>query len=183
MKNRLCSFLSRLVLPGLVALIVLMSSALMRADAITTFGVSGFANNFSGGTLDSCPENELCAFSGTFRVDTTKGTLESSGFDITFPGLPAFARLVSPVKFFSFRGGGYCAKQHHRPTALFFLTFPISGSLVGYKGGPKTVVPGVVISHNQDDYLIDSGSITPVPEPSSVILFASGLLVLGLITC
>ena len=54
---------------------------------------------------------------------------------------------------------------------------------MGYMGGPKTVVPGVVISHNQDDYLIDSGSITPVPEPSSVILFASGLLVLGLITC
>jgi len=71
-------------------LLILLSLYIVRADTITTFQVSGTAENDSGGTLDSCLSRATCAFSGMFPVDTANGTVESSGLDITFPGLTAF---------------------------------------------------------------------------------------------
>jgi hypothetical protein len=77
-------------------------------------------------------------------VDTTKGTVESSGFDITLPGLPAFDRLVSSVKFFPPFDAEVVAQNSITDQLHFaFSTFPISGSLVGFHGGPKSVLPGV----------------------------------------
>jgi hypothetical protein len=36
----------------------------------------------------------FCDFSGSFQVDTTTGTVESSGLDINFPGLTVFDTLT-----------------------------------------------------------------------------------------
>jgi len=166
-----------LVLPGLVALLVLLSPAFARADAITTLAVSGTAQNISGTKLDSCANGATCAFSGTFQVDTTSGSLETSGFAITLPGLPAFnspfgsdpVDLTSFWEIFVHNGSG--------DTLHFvFSTAHIPASLKGFTGG------SFFGGDAQPFYTISSGSITlaPVPEPSSLVLFASGMLVLGL---
>jgi hypothetical protein len=181
MKNRLCSFLSQLALPGLAALLtLLLSPALALADTISTFGVSGSATNVSGGTLDSCAVNAVCEFSGTFQVDVTIGMMESSGLDITFPGLATFDSVVlegptaSDWSFLS-------SNSSSDALTLDFSTAPTPGSLVGFTGG---TILGTVVDNPSFAALYDvtGGSITPVPEPSPLVPLASGLawLVFGL---
>jgi hypothetical protein len=174
MKNHCGSFLSRLVFPGLVALLILLSPALVRAT-VTTFVVSGTAENFSGMTLDSCAAFASCAVSGTFKVDTTTGTVEPSGLDITFPGLPAFDALNGSGSIFE--GAEVwrvnAGNSQSDELILDFFTAPTPGSLVGFTGG--SIRDGLAAS-----YQLTGGSITPAPEPATLVLFASGMLVLGL---
>jgi hypothetical protein len=59
--------------------------------------------------------------------------------------------------------------------SLFFTTAPTPGSLKGFTGG--SLVDGL---DGGGHYSVAGGSITPVPEPSSLVLFASGMLVFGL---
>jgi hypothetical protein len=162
MKNHLCSFLSRLVLPGLVALLILLSPAFLRADAIITFDVSGFAANASGGTLDSCAADVSCAFSGMFQVDTTTGTVESSGLDITLPGLPTFNLLSGsfPSVLFSVPVGTIIASGPADTMSLIFITEPTPSSLVGFTGGG-------IFSTTQDtlaNYTTLVAGVKPPPE-------------------
>jgi hypothetical protein len=183
MKNHLGSFLSRLALFGLAVPLILLLPALVRADAIRTFAVSGTATNTTAVTLGSCAPFSTCALSGMFRVDTTTGTVESSGLDITLPGLPAFDVLRSSgmgtVAGIFFVG----SNDSSLDVLIFDFTAPGArlGSLVGFTGGSIVggIEKGIGIISGYDDM---SGSITPVPEPSSLVLFASGigLLVFGL---
>jgi hypothetical protein len=62
---------------------------------------------------------------------------------------------------------------------LRFITAPTLGSLVGFTGG-KIFDGSANGPTGFPLYINISGSITPVPEPSSLVLFASGMLVLGL---
>jgi hypothetical protein len=173
MKNWLCSFLSRLALPGLAALLTLLSPALALADTISTFDVSGTATNVSGGSLDSCANGATCAFLGMFQVDTTNDTVESSGFDIVFPGLTAFDTPVlegpSPPDWL-------IIANNSSSDALIFLfsTAPTPGSLVGFTGG---TILGTKVNNPSFAALYDvtGGSITPVPEPSSLVPLAGGI--------
>ena len=179
MKNDLYSFLSRLALCGLAAPLILLSPALVRADAITTFDLLGSAKNISGVTLGSCAAGATCPFSGMFQVDTTKGTVESRGFDITFRGLLAFTNPIVSER----SGNGWRIVAINNPRvaqlALSFSTAPTSGSLVGFTGG--SILAGEVEGELRPILLDNfSGSITPVPEPSSLVLVASGMLALGL---
>jgi hypothetical protein len=168
-----CSFLCRLALPGLMSLI-LLSPALMRADILTTFDVSGTALNVSGGTLDSCANGALCAFSGMFTVDVTTGTVESSGLDIRLPGLPSFDTLAGsgPLPGLGWR---ITASNPADEVFLDFTTPPHAGSLVGFTGG--SIIGGAELLSNYR--IAAGGSITPTPEPSSLVLLAGvlGLLV------
>jgi hypothetical protein len=174
MKNRLCSFLSRLALP-----LLLLSPAITLADTITTFDVSGTATNLSGGTLDSCAAGATCDFSGMFQVDVTTGAVESSGLDITLPGLPAFDMLGSSIRLpnsLLWQIGAFNSLSD--TVDLDFTTAPTPGSLVGFDGG---VIFGAGDIANF--YRITGGTITPVPEPSSLVPLAGGLgsLVFGFI--
>jgi len=167
MKICVSTFLSRLALPGLMSLI-LLSPALARANTITTFLVSGTAENISGMTLDSCVYLARCAFSGMFTVDTTTGTVESSGLDITFPGLPTFDTLDMSGP--AIIGGWGLVVLSSSDGLGFIFTTPNPSSLVGFTGG--------LINSGLDgrlDYSIISGSITPAPEPSSLVLLAGGI--------
>jgi len=124
--------------------------------------------------LDSCAKGATCAFSGMFKVDTTIGMVESSGLDITLPGLPSFdgLRTSSPI------GTEWQIQANSSLPDILLLNFstaPTLGSLVGFTGG---LIRGEI--DLAGNYIISGGSITPVPEPSSLVLFASGMLVLGL---
>jgi hypothetical protein len=172
MSTMKCPFLSRLVLCGLAASLILLSPALVRADAITTFDVSGTVKNISGGTLISCAKGATCGFSGMFQVDTTTGTIESSSLDINLPGLEVFTSLGP-----SSRNGNDWEIGCFSPQGMLsleFTTAPTAGSLVGFTGGSIVGVDAL------PDYVVIGGTIAPTPEPSSLVLFAGGLLVLGL---
>jgi len=163
MKNHSCSFLSRLALPGLMSLI-LLSPAIARADL---FEVSGTATHISGGALGSCAGGATCPFSGMFTVDTTTGTIEKTGLEVTLPGLPTFDDLLS-----SNGSGGIWEIQVKNSSgdvvALGFDTEPNPDSLVGFTGGS-----GVFSSELNGNYAVNSDfTITPVPEPTSLLLLA-----------
>jgi hypothetical protein len=167
MTNRLRSFLA---LP-----LILLSPALALADTITTFDVEGGAVvNVSGATIDSCANLQTCDFSGMFQVDVTTGTYESTGLAFTLPGLATFDSLEG-----SSPGSLNAGNSSGNSLNFRFTTEPTPDSLVGFTGG--TIIGG---GDGDDDYVIvpDRGTVTPVPEPSSLVPLAGGLgwLVFGL---
>jgi hypothetical protein len=109
-----------------------------------------------------------------FQVNTTTGTLVSGSFDVTLPGLDTFDNVAS-----SSSGSGlwfiFAFSASGDELQLAFNTAPTPGSLVGFTGGSI-----VGVGDTQFNYAINGGSITPVPEPSSLVLFATGMLVLSL---
>ena len=170
MKTYLCSFLSRLALPWLMPLI-LLSPALVLADTITTFAVSGTAQNTSGRTLDSCAFLAICGFSGTFLVDTTSGMIENGGFHIILPGLPAFDSVTLSTQM----GNDWKISASNSTgdgLSLAFTTAPIPGSLVGFTGGSIVGSASVDLDSN---YGSIGGNIAPAPEPSTLLPLAVGL--------
>ena len=67
----------------------------------------------------------------------------------------------------------------HDQLSLLFAT-PTAGSLVGYAGGPlsaATISPPFF----GDAWLLSSGSLTPAPEPPSLVLLLSALAGLGMV--
>jgi hypothetical protein len=62
--------------------------------------------------------------------------------------------------------------------SLLFDT-PTAGSLVGYAGGPLSAGTGVSPPFRGDAWLLSSGSLTPAPEPPSLVLLLSALAGIG----
>jgi hypothetical protein len=130
-----------------------------------------------------------------FQVDTTTGTIEPNSFNISFPGLATFKELMFslpslPGDWIIVSSNGpslnlaACAGCHGDVSVVFFTPAPTEGSLVGFTRG-SILMGGLVFRPcgectDTDFYNINGGSITPVPEPSSLVLFASGMLALGL---
>jgi hypothetical protein len=181
MTNCLCSSLSRLALP-----LLLLSPALVLADTVTTFDVSGTAKNVSGGMFgSSCAAGATCAFSGTFLVDTTTGTVESSSLAFSFPEFPVFFFLASSMS----SGKDWEIIVDTGPPALkdvldlVFTTAPTPGSLKGFTGGSIVGDPVTIPEMHFTGYNNLGGTITPTPEPSSLVPLAGGIgwLVFGLV--
>jgi hypothetical protein len=151
--------------------LALLAARPAKADL---FDISGFAVNASGGTLGSCTAGETCPFSGTLTVNVTLGTVDA--LNITFPGLPAFDTIFNS---FPVLTPGWEIDAHNSSNDeldLLFSTTPTPGSLVGFDGG--TLIRDAVFQHSTEleEYVILSGSITPVPEPSSLGELAAALL-------
>ena len=66
----------------------------------------------------------------------------------------------------------------HDQLSLLFAT-PTAGSLVGYAGGPLSAATGISPPFFGDAWLLSSGSLTPAPEPPSLVLLLSALASLG----
>lgn len=166
------------LLPCLVALALLPAPS---AKADTIFDVSGSAENVSGGNLGSCANNATCPFSGTFTVDTTSTTTNPLGtvdaVDITFPGLIAFNTVASQISFPTFGWQLNAENSSMNVLSLLFTTTPTTGSLVGFTGG--TMLPSSVFETPDQTvfiYVFNSGTIAPVPEPSSLGILSVALL-------
>jgi PEP-CTERM motif len=159
------------LLPCLVAL-ALLPAQFAKAD--TVFDVSGMAENTSLGSEGSCAAGEICPFSGTLTVNVTApGTID--GLDITFPSLPVFDTVGDSVAI----GSNWeilSPNSNDDELYLEFTTTPTPGSLVGFTGG--TIVGVLVFDPNIVEPAYDNftGTVTPVPEPSSLGLLAVGLL-------
>ena len=118
-------------------------------------------------------------FSPMFQVDVTN-MVESSGLDITFPGLPDFDSLSlegpSPPLWSIIANN-----SSSDALILLFSTAPTPGSLVDFTGG--TILGNVVDNPSFAPLYLDfTGTITPVPEPSSLVPLVGclGWLVFGL---
>lgn len=174
MKRFSCSYLSRFVLPSTTVAMLLFAPALAAADTITSFDMSGSAMNVSGESLNSCASDTTCAFSGTFRVDVTTGTVVSSSVDITFPGLSAFNKLFGSGPYSTSDWTITAGNSSGDGVILSFTTTKTPGSLVGFDGGTISRCCVLVLATGDYLYVGVTGSITPsttpVPEPSSFVL-------------
>ena len=168
-----------------VAVILAATAAYAHADTITTFNVSGSANNVSGETLGSCAIGATCSFSGTLTVDVTNGT--ATAIDVTFPGLSAFDTWKTTIPVCSggfsdcdmilFNGSG------GDDASFEFQSSPSVGSLVGFTGGTFEGNDTVHALSGFTFYTY-SGSISApesssVPEPGSLVLMLMGLAAVG----
>jgi len=160
-----------------MAALLLLVGGIARADTITTFAVSGTAQNVSGGSLGSCQARATCGFSGTLTIDVTSGFVTT--VDISFPGLSRFDLRGNS---FSTGTSDWKISALNLPDllGLKFTTTKTPGSLLGFTGG--SIVGGQIDNPLNFKFFYTNlrGSITPVlvpiPEPSSLALLSSGLL-------
>ena len=134
-----------------------------------------FCLSLSRFALGSCAAGATCSFFGTLTIDVTMGTLE--GVNFSFPGLPAFdiVQFSAPLPT---NPEEWAITSLNIPDhlSLRFTTTPTPGSLVGFAGGKITRAHITNLQTNRLVYLNFSGSIAPVPEPSSLALPGTGLI-------
>jgi PEP-CTERM motif-containing protein len=161
----------------LILCVALLGPGLRAAsatDVVLTFTLSG---TFTDGSL----------LGGTVTIDTTTGVVLSGDPTTSAPSVGNYPDLATPQESF---GSAYLAQFD--TTAPPDLTFPFldvlfaTGSLVGYDGGNLCSVAVSCIAPSDINLAagvatiyLGSGSGSATPEPSSLVLFGSGLLTVG----
>ena len=154
-------------LRSLLLAALLMTSFAARAESILTFDLNA--------TL------QTGSVTGTLTIDTTKGLLLGSDFTArTGPDVYVFNLLPS------YQGESYPNYSAVFPDAFgreFIFSLPVS-SLMGYTGGPICSLCATTGGYNfsgleaeaYDTVISGNLSSSATPEPSSIILFSTGLL-------
>ena len=164
----------RVVSSFLSILFALVLVGAARADTIKEFFIQdSTASNVSGGTLGSCTFLALCSFSGTMMVDVTAGSITT--WDIAFPGVPTFDNCCTFQGPFPSFWEAISSNNASDRLVLDIRATHTPASLVGFDGG-SIVGLRVDSPTGRELYFILSGSVTPVPEPSSLALLGSGVL-------
>jgi|SRR5215467_13595117 len=134
-----------------------------------------FCLSLSRFALGSCAAGATRSFFGTLTIDVTIGTLEAVNF--SFPGLPAFdiVQFSAPLPS-NPEEWAITSLKIPDHLSLSFTTTPTPGSLVGFEGGNITRAHITNLQTNRLVYLNFSGSIAPVPEPSSLVSLGTGLI-------
>ena len=138
---------------------LLFAGIVARADTFTTFDVSG---TFNSGSI----------VSGTVTLDETTGLFTDAAVTVGSPDSLTFA--FANGTFFNNCSIGQCNFAVYSTGGAFFGIAITGNSLIGYQGGHiggELVFP----SSTPTDFL-QSGSLAPTPEPSSIALLGTALL-------
>jgi hypothetical protein len=163
-----------LALAVVLGLMALLASGTVRADSTATLDVAGTFSN--GDTL-----------SGTVTLDTTTGTVESVSLSSSsMPDTLFTTYFVSPQAYDDILIATYSPVISEE----IGLEIP-TDDLVGYTGGPLCSLsdPCGAINYNEDSneynpefFFLQQGSLTPTPEPSSLLLFGTGIALICMAT-
>ena len=132
---------------------IMLGAPPTRADITTIFDASG---TFSDGST----------LSGTVTIDVTSGTATS--WDLT-AGSYQFLSLDSQQN----AGGAILLSGDDSSIAQLSLFIPVAG-LAGYTGGSLTTSSNLQLLPSFDQTQLTSGSLTSVPEPSTLAIGAIG---------
>lgn len=172
--------MKRIVLCTLAALLLFAEAPWVMADVIT-LNVTGTLAPDKG--IASCAPT--CTLGGNIVIDNTLGTVVSANVSVTGE-TPTEGPFTTWFPFLGSGGGIPGANttleiDDAASDALrFYISTPTSASLVGYTGGPaiKILMTNIFadVTADQRADWTGTGALTnsAVPEPSSLLLLASG---------
>ena len=148
------------------ALCVTVLASPSKADQIVTFTVSA---TMTTGSLN-----------GITTFDETTNTMTAVNINAPATGAGPFTITGG---FAANGGGGTVVGVQDGLGDFLFLNFvtPTPGSVAGYLGGPLGSTTNIFNSSTGSFNFIQSGSLTPTPEPSSLLLLSTAASGLGLL--